>query len=128
MLFALFPINTSALADPELMARVAVAADEAGIESVFTGEHIVVPDPMAPPSHVPPETVLVHPSTALAFCAAVARIRRRIRRVQRDQRIPEARAAAATHPRRWHERGRVPARRRTRQRMDRRWWHARRCA
>ena len=71
MLFALFPINTSALADPELMARVAIAADEAGIESVFTGEHVVVPDPLAPPSHVPPETVLVHPSTALAFCAAV---------------------------------------------------------
>src|SRR6476619_6633181 len=73
MLFGLFPINTSALADPELMARVAVAADEAGIESVFTGEHVVVPDPLAPPSHVPPETVLVHPSTALAFCAAVTR-------------------------------------------------------
>lgn len=71
MLFALFPINTSTLADPELMARVAIAADEAGIESVFTGEHVVVPDPLAPPSHVPPETVLVHPSTALAFCAAV---------------------------------------------------------
>ena len=48
MLFALFPINTSALADPELMARVAIAADEAGIESVFTGEHVVVPDPLAP--------------------------------------------------------------------------------
>jgi probable F420-dependent oxidoreductase len=73
MLFALFPINTSALADPELMARVAVAADEAGIESVFTGEHVVVPDPLAPPSQVPPETVLVHPSTALAFCAAVTK-------------------------------------------------------
>lgn len=73
MLFALFPINTSALADPELMARIAIAADEAGIESVFTGEHIVVPDPMAAPSHVPPETVLVHPSTALAFCAAVTK-------------------------------------------------------
>ena len=71
MLFGLFPINTSALAAPELMARVAIAADEAGIESVFTGEHVVVPDPMAPPSHVPPETVLVHPSTALAYCAAV---------------------------------------------------------
>jgi hypothetical protein len=26
---------------------------------------------LAPPSHVPPETVLLHPSTALAFCAAV---------------------------------------------------------
>jgi probable F420-dependent oxidoreductase len=73
MLFALFPINTSTLADPELMARVAIAADEAGIESVFTGEHIVVPDPLAPPSHVPPDTVLVHPSTALAFCAAVTK-------------------------------------------------------
>jgi probable F420-dependent oxidoreductase len=73
MKFALFPINTSALANPELMARVAIAADEAGIESVFTGEHIVVPDPLAPPSHVPPETVLVHPSTALAFCAAVTK-------------------------------------------------------
>ena len=71
MLMALFPINTSTLADPELMARVAIAADEAGIESVFTGEHIVVPDPLEPPSHVPPETVLVHPSTALAYVAAV---------------------------------------------------------
>lgn len=67
----LFPINTSALAAPELMATVATAADDAGIESVFTGEHIVLPDPMAAPSHVPPETPLVHPSTALAFCAAI---------------------------------------------------------
>jgi probable F420-dependent oxidoreductase len=67
----LFPINTSALAAPELMAAVATAADDAGIESVFTGEHVVLPDPMAAPSHVPPDTALVHPSTALAFCAAV---------------------------------------------------------
>ena len=73
MKLALFPINSSALADPELMARVAVAADGSDIESVFTGEHIVVPDPLAPPSHVPPETVLVHPSTALAFCAALTK-------------------------------------------------------
>lgn len=73
MKFALFPINSSALADPELMGRVAVAADEAGIESVFTGEHIVLPDPMAAPSHVPPDTPLVHPSTALAFVAALTK-------------------------------------------------------
>jgi probable F420-dependent oxidoreductase len=71
MKFALFPINSSALSAPEVMARVAVAADDAGIESVFTGEHVVVPDPEAPPSHIPPDTVLVHPSTALAFVASV---------------------------------------------------------
>jgi probable F420-dependent oxidoreductase len=40
---------------------------------VFTGEHIVVPDPMVAPSRVPPETALVHPSTALAFVAALTK-------------------------------------------------------
>ena len=41
MKLGLFGINMGGLADPESMARVAVAAEEAGFESVWTGEHLV---------------------------------------------------------------------------------------
>ena len=41
MKLGLFGINMGGLADPESMARVALAAEEAGFESVWTGEHLV---------------------------------------------------------------------------------------
>jgi hypothetical protein len=54
MKFGLFGINTGACARPETAARVAAAAEAADFESVWTGEHVVLPDPQAPPSPVPP--------------------------------------------------------------------------
>ena len=71
MRFGLFAINLDALgADHAAGVRVAVAAEAAGWESVWTGEHYVFPDPRVPPSPSPPETPLLDPFVALANIAA----------------------------------------------------------
>ena len=56
--------------NPDVAARVAQAAEAAGFESVWTGEHVVLPDPQAPPSPLPPLSPLLDPAIALAFIAA----------------------------------------------------------
>lgn len=71
MKFGLFGINTGACAEPDTMREVAIAAEAAGFESVWTGEHVVLPDPQEPPSPAPPLTNMCHPSTALSYIAAV---------------------------------------------------------
>ena len=55
MKFGLFGINMGPCSDPVTALRVAQAAEAAGFESVWTGEHIVLPDPdpQAPASPVP---------------------------------------------------------------------------
>jgi probable F420-dependent oxidoreductase len=67
----LFGINMGSAATPEGMAAVASAAEGAGFESVWTGEHIVLPDPQAPPSPAAPETLMVDTAATLAYLAAV---------------------------------------------------------
>jgi probable F420-dependent oxidoreductase len=49
---------------------VARACEAAGFESLWTAEHVVLPDPQAPPSPVPPETEILDPAVSLAFVAA----------------------------------------------------------
>lgn len=56
--------------DPRSMLRIAAAAEDAGYESVWTGEHIVLPDPQVPPSPAPPELPMVDTAVALAYIAA----------------------------------------------------------
>ena len=70
MEFGYFGINFGPLADPEAMLRVARAAEAAGLDSVWTGEHVVLPDPQVPPSPAPPQTPMLDPSVALAHVAA----------------------------------------------------------
>jgi len=70
MKFGLFGINMNVCSDPNVAARIAKAAEGAGFESVWTGEHVVLPDPQAPPSPLPPEYPLLDPAVALAFVAA----------------------------------------------------------
>ena len=65
----LFGINMGL--DPDAMARVTQAAEAAGFESVWTGEHIVLPDPQAPPSPAPPETPMIDTEATLAYLAAI---------------------------------------------------------
>ncbi len=67
---ALFGINMGEMADPDVMTRVAMEAEAAGYESVWTGEHIVLPDPQVPPSPAAPETPMVDTAVALAYVAA----------------------------------------------------------
>jgi probable F420-dependent oxidoreductase len=47
MKLGLFAINYGTCADPDLAVRVALHAEAAGFESVWTGEHIVLPDSQA---------------------------------------------------------------------------------
>lgn len=73
MKFGLFGINIGPCADPYAALRIAQAAEEHGLESVWTGEHVVLPDPQAPPSPVPPETPFLDPAVALAIIATATK-------------------------------------------------------
>jgi probable F420-dependent oxidoreductase len=70
MKFGLFSINTGPCVDPDVAIEVAQAAEAAGFESVWTGEHVVLPDPQVPPSPVGPLTPFLDPAVALSFLAA----------------------------------------------------------
>jgi len=70
MKFGLFGINSGPCALPNCAAAVARAAEDAGFESLWTGEHVILPDPQAPPSPVPAEYPMLDPAIALAFVAA----------------------------------------------------------
>ncbi|MDG2278283.1 MAG: LLM class F420-dependent oxidoreductase [Pseudomonadales bacterium] len=69
--FGLFGINMNFLADPEWSAKVARHAEGLGFESLWTGEHVVLPDPREAPSPAEPETPMLHPPALLAFLAGV---------------------------------------------------------
>ena len=70
MKVGLFGINNGPLAEPDAMAIVARAAEAGGFESLWTGEHVVLPDPRVPPSPVPPDYPMMDPATALGFLAS----------------------------------------------------------
>jgi probable F420-dependent oxidoreductase len=70
MKFGLFGINFGPCANPAVAAAAARAAEQAGFDSVWTGEHVVLPDPQVPPSPVPAHTPFVDSAVALAFVAA----------------------------------------------------------
>jgi probable F420-dependent oxidoreductase len=73
MHFGLFAINMGICAQPDVAVRAAQEAEAAGFESVWTGEHVVLPDPQIPPSPLPPEHPLLDPAIALAFIAGQTR-------------------------------------------------------
>src|ERR671935_3019542 len=70
MHFGLFSINAYACSYPETTARVARAAEAAGFESLWAGEHVVLPDPQTPPSPMAPHDRILDPIVALTFLAA----------------------------------------------------------
>ena len=56
MRFGLFGVNFQSCADPEVQRRVALAAEESGFESVWTGEHVALPirdNPVPTPAETP---------------------------------------------------------------------------
>ena len=57
-------------ATPEAAASIAKAAENAGFDSVWTGEHIVLPEPQVPPSPVPADMPFLDSAIALAYVAA----------------------------------------------------------
>ena len=71
MKFGLFTINNTACSHPDTLAAVARAAEAAGFESLWTGEHVVLPDPQVPPSPVAPRGRMLDGAIALTYAAAV---------------------------------------------------------
>lgn len=66
----LFSMTTGPCTYPDAAARVARAAEAAGFDSLWGGEHVVLPDPRVPPSPLEPEDRIIDPVVALAFLAA----------------------------------------------------------
>jgi probable F420-dependent oxidoreductase len=66
----LFSMTTGPSSYPEGAARVARAAEAAGFDSLWGGEHVVLPDPQAPPSPLAPGDRITDPVVTLAFLAA----------------------------------------------------------
>ncbi len=73
MKIGFFGFNNGPLGEPEAMERALSAMDDAGFESAWTGEHVVLVDPQEPPSPVPPEFPMVDTIAALSFAAAVTK-------------------------------------------------------
>jgi probable F420-dependent oxidoreductase len=70
MKLGLFSINMGAHRDAETLARTARSVEAAGFESVWAGEHVVLPDPQVPPSPMAPQDPALDPLLALAWAAA----------------------------------------------------------
>ena len=70
MNLGLFGINMYACSRPDAVARVARAAESAGFESLWAGEHVVLPDPQVAPSPMAPQERALDPVVALTWAAA----------------------------------------------------------
>jgi probable F420-dependent oxidoreductase len=68
--FGLYSINYGTCGDPESMVRVARYAETAGLDSVWAGEHIVLPSPKPPDYDYGPEIPFLDAVVALALAAA----------------------------------------------------------
>jgi probable F420-dependent oxidoreductase len=71
--FGLFDINQWACLDPLVLSSTARQAEAAGLESLWCGEHVVLPDPRVPPSPMEPTDPILDPTVALTYAAAVTR-------------------------------------------------------
>jgi probable F420-dependent oxidoreductase len=67
----LFNINMGAQCSPVRLTAAARAAEAAGFESLWAGEHVVLPDPQVPPSPMAPQDPAIDPLVGLTFAAAV---------------------------------------------------------
>lgn len=65
----LFGINSHACADPDAAARIAALAEQLGYDSLWAGEHVVVPSPRVEPSPMDPDEPILDPLVALAHLA-----------------------------------------------------------
>jgi probable F420-dependent oxidoreductase len=70
MRFGLFGINFGSCADPDVQRRVALAAEEVGFESIWTGEHVALPI-QGNPVPTPAETPFLDSVVALTRVAAL---------------------------------------------------------
>jgi probable F420-dependent oxidoreductase len=70
MKLGVFGINAGTTFGREETLRLTRLAEELGFDSVWAGEHIVVPSPRVPPSPMEPEDPILDPLVHLAFVAA----------------------------------------------------------
>ena len=70
MKLGLFGNNMGALATPAALASAVRAAEDAGFDSVWAGEHVILPDPQVPPSPMGPQDPALDPLLSLAWAAA----------------------------------------------------------
>ena len=76
MRLGLFAMNYGTCADPAAAVRVARAAEAAGFESLWTGEHVVLPYPKPEGFSIPPELPFLDTIAALTLLAtATERVR-----------------------------------------------------
>ncbi len=70
MLLGLVHINMGSMSGPDELVAAARAAESAGFDSVWAGEHIVLPDPQVPPSPMGPQDPALDSLLALTWAAA----------------------------------------------------------
>ena len=73
MKFGLFGMNMRPCITSEAIATVARAAEDAGFESFWGGEHLALADPQIPASPMPPRIDFVDLNVTMAFAAAHTR-------------------------------------------------------
>src|SRR3954469_20360707 len=73
MKLALFAVNQGPWLEPRVAERLARRAEDAGLESLWGGEHVVLPDPRVAPSPLEPTDPILDPLISLTFLAAVTR-------------------------------------------------------
>jgi probable F420-dependent oxidoreductase len=71
--FGLFSMNSYACSSPETAVEIAQLAESASFESLWAGEHVVLPDPMVSPPGMEPEDRILDPIVALTYLAAHTR-------------------------------------------------------
>jgi len=70
MLLGLVHVNMGSMSRPDGLAAAARTAEAAGFDSLWAGEHIVLPDPQRPPSPMSPHDPVLDPLLALTWAAA----------------------------------------------------------
>lgn len=69
MKFGLFAMNYGTCGDPEIAVRIARHAEDAGLESLWIGEHHVLPDPKPEGFGMPPDLPFLDPIVAMTLLA-----------------------------------------------------------
>jgi probable F420-dependent oxidoreductase len=70
MHLGVFGMGTTARVDPAVMVEIGQLAEELGYESLWVGEHVVLPEPRTPASPLAASTPMHDPLVALTFLAA----------------------------------------------------------
>lgn len=73
MKFGLIHMNVQVCSYPEGAVAIAQLAEAAGFESLWAGEHVVLPDPQVPPSPAAPNERILDPVITLTYLAAHTR-------------------------------------------------------